>query len=284
MNTLSFWSSFSQSALTFLPKFLEAAIVFAVGWWLSSLVRRLCKKALQRADRGTAVASFLSSAASVAIRVLAGIMALSSLGLNTSVIVGALSALGLGVSLAMKDNMANVACGLQMLFTKPFHAGDYIAAEGVEGTVERMELMFTTLRTYENKEVVFPNARLCSSIVTNYTAMEKRRVDLEFGISYDDDLKGAKELLRQVATNDKRVLPEPAPLVAVSKHGDSALLLTMHLWCKTEQYWDVYYAMQEKVKLAFDENDYHIPFPQVDVHTQPDVPVKLAKADAAGKD
>ncbi|ARP49953.1 hypothetical protein B6259_03060 [Ruminococcaceae bacterium CPB6] len=252
--------------LSFLPRLLEAALVFGIGWWLSGVVRHICVKMLQRAQRDSAVVSFLSSTVKVTVRIIVIIMALSSLGLNTGAIIGAFSALGLGVSLAMKNNMANIACGVQMLFTKPFHAGDYIAAEGVEGTVERVELMFTTLRTFDNKEIVFPNARLCDSVVTNYTAMDKRRVDFDFGISYSDDLAGAKALLLQIAEEDSRVLKVPAPLVAVNKHEKSALLLTAHFWCKTEDYWDVYYAVQEKVKLAFDEHGYHIPFPQVDVH------------------
>lgn len=167
--------------------------------------------------------------------------------------------------------MANVACGIQMLFTKPFRVGDYIATEGVEGTVERVELMFTTLHTFDNKEVVFPNSRLADSIITNYTALEKRRLDLEFNIDYSDDLKNAKALLQRLAEKNSKVLTEPAPLVAVKAHGDSAVVLTMRMWCKTEEYWDLYFEMQETVKLAFDANGFHTPFPQIDVHNKTEI-------------
>lgn len=267
MNTAISWSSFISGVNTFLPKLLEAVIVIAIGWVVSKVCRRLCKRALEKANRDIGAISFLSSAVSVGIKLITIIMALSSLGLNTNVIVGAFSAVGLGVSLALKDNMANVAGGIQMLFTKPFHVGDYIAAENVEGSVERIELMFTVLRTPDNKEVIFPNSRLTDSIITNYTAQKKRRLDMEFGISYSDDLIGAQRLLRKIVEKNTKVMKEPAPLIAVNRHGDSAVVLTVRLWCKTEEYWNLYFEMQETVKLAFDKAGYHIPFPQLDIHS-----------------
>lgn len=265
------WAKFLSGMSDFLPKLIEAVLVIAIGWLLSRVGQRFCKKALVKANRDAGVVSFLSSGTSILIKIVAIIMALSSLGLNTSVIVGGFSAVGLGISLALKNNMANVACGIQMLFTKPFRVGDYIATESVEGTVERVELMFTTLHTFDNKEVVFPNSRLADSIITNYTALEKRRLDLEFGIDYSDDLKNAKALLQRLAEKNSKVLTEPAPLVAVKAHGDSAVVLTMRMWCKTEEYWDLYFEMQETVKLAFDANGFHIPFPQMDVHNKTEI-------------
>lgn len=265
------WAKFLAGMSDFFPKLIAAMIIIAVGWGLSKVGHRFCQKALTKANRDAGVISFLSSAFAILIKVVAIIMALSSLGLNTSVIVGAFSAVGLGITFALKNNMANVACGIQILFTKPFRTGDYIETEGVEGTAERVELMFTTLRTFDNKEVVFPNSRLADSIITNYTALEKRRLDLEFSIDYSDDLEGAKALLQHLAEKNDKVLAEPAPMVAVKAHGDSAVVLTMRLWCKTEEYWDLNFEMQEIVKLAFDANGYHIPFPQMDVHTKTDL-------------
>ncbi|HCA71432.1 MAG TPA: mechanosensitive ion channel protein MscS [Ruminococcaceae bacterium] len=268
MEIRQFGTQFLSGFSEFGPRFLEAAVVIFIGWIVSKILRRVCEKALEKANRDLGIISFLSSAVSALVKIIAIIMALSSLGLNTNVIVGAFSAVGFGVSLALKDNMANVAGGIQMLFTKPFHVGDYIAAESVEGTVERIELMFTTLRTFDNKEVIFPNSKLTDSIITNYTAQDKRRLDLEFGIDYSDDLLGAKKLLQKLAEENPKVLSEPAPLVVVSKQGDSAMLLTARLWCKTEEYWNLYFEMQEKVKLAFDANGYHIPYPQMDIHAK----------------
>lgn len=270
MQVEQLWEHFSGWMLAFLPKLLAAAVIVVAGLVLSRLARRLCETAMERSNRDVGVISFAGSAVSVVVKVIAAVIALSALGVDTSVLVGGLSAVGLGISLALKNNMANVACGLQMLFTKPFKAGDYIAADAggkTEGTVERIELMFTTLRTFDNKEVVIPNARLADSVVTNYTAMDKRRLDLDFSIAYGDDLAAAKEVLRETVTADARVLNAPAPLVAVNRCGDSAVQLTAHLWCRTEAYWDLYYALQEAVKLAFDAHGIHIPYPQVDVHT-----------------
>lgn len=270
------WTRFANNVTEFLPELLTGLIIVAIGWGVSNLSRRICARALRRAERDATVVSFLSSAVAVMVKVVAVIMALSTLGLNTNVIVGGFSALGVGISLALKNNMANVACGIQMLFTKPFLAGDYIAAEDVEGTVERIDLMFTTLRTSDNKVVILPNSSLCESIIINYTRTETRRLDLSYGISYEDDLEGAKVLLRGLLQAEPRVLAEPAPLVAVDKHGDSAVILAVHIWCKNEDYWDLYYAMQERVKLAFDEHGYHIPYPQMDIHNLADNAGKAA--------
>ena len=253
--------------LGMLPKLLAAAAIVVAGWLLSRLARKLFEKAMEKSNHEVGAISFLGSAASVIVKIVAVIMALSALGVNTAVLVGGLSAISLGISLALKDNMANVASGLQMLVTKPFHVGDYIATEDdVEGTVERIELMFTTLRTFDNKQVVIPNARLANAILTDYTAMDKRCLSLTFSVSYDDDLAYAKEVLHQTAAADKRVLADPAPLVAVNRHGDSGVELIVRLWCKTDDYWPLYYALQENVKLAFDTHGIHIPCAQVEVH------------------
>ncbi|WOC31244.1 MULTISPECIES: mechanosensitive ion channel family protein [Caproicibacterium] len=267
MNIIKTGEQFLTAVGDFLPRLLAAAVILVVGWALSKLGHRLCEKALEKADRDVGVIAFLASGAAILIKIIAIIMALSALGLDTNVIVGAFSAVGLGISLALKENMANIACGIQMLFTKPFRIGDYIAAEDVEGTVERVELMFTSLRTFDNKEVVFPNSKLADSVITNYTAQEKRRLDMDFSIAYSDDLQGAKALLQKLAEQNSKVQQQPAPLIAVKAQADSAVVLTVRMWCQTEAYWDLYYEMQESVKLAFDANGYHIPFPQLDVHT-----------------
>lgn len=253
--------------LAILPKLLAAAAILVAGFFLSRFARKLCEKAMEKSSREVGVISFLGSAASVIVKIVAAIIALSALGVDTAVLVGGLSAISLGISLALKDNMANVASGLQMLVTKPFHVGDYIKTEDdVEGTVGRIELMFTTLRTFDNKQVIIPNARLANAVLIDYTAMDKRCLSLTFSVSYDDDLAYAKEVLRQTAVADKRVLVDPAPLVAVNRHGDSGVELMARLWCKTDDYWPLYYTLQEAVKLAFDAHGIHIPCTQVEVH------------------
>lgn len=262
-----FWAQMGQWVLDFLPKLLAAAVIVVVGLFIGRILKKVCTKALEKANREVGMVSFISSAVSVIIKIFTAVIAISALGVDMSVIVGGLSAVGLGITLALKNNMANVASGLQMIFTKPFKVGDYIATDdGVEGTVERVELMFSVLRTFDNKEIVIPNAKLADNVVTNFSAMENRRMDLRFSVAYGDDLLHAKAVLYETVSKDKRILEDPPLFVGVDQCGDSAVQLLARLWCKTDDYWDLYYALQEAVKLAFDENGVHMPFPQMDVH------------------
>ena len=262
-----FWAQMGQWVLDFLPKLLAAAVIVVVGLFIGRILKKVCKKALEKANREVGMVSFISSAVSVIIKIFTAVIAISALGVDMSVIVGGLSAVGLGITLALKNNMANVASGLQMIFTKPFKVGDYIATDdGVEGTVERVELMFSVLRTFDNKEIVIPNAKLADNVVTNFSAMENRRMDLRFSVAYGDDLLHAKAVLYETISKDKRILEDPPLFVGVDQCGDSAVQLLARLWCRTDDYWDLYYALQEAVKLAFDENGVHMPFPQMDVH------------------
>ena len=188
-----FWAQMGQWVLDFLPKLLAAAVIVVVGLFIGRILKKVCTKALEKANREVGMVSFISSAVSVIIKIFTAVIAISALGVDMSVIVGGLSAVGLGITLALKNNMANVASGLQMIFTKPFKVGDYIATDdGVEGTVERVELMFSVLRTFDNKEIVIPNAKLADNVVTNFSAMENRRMDLRFSVAYGDDLLHAK--------------------------------------------------------------------------------------------
>ena len=262
------WSSLLTWLLSILPRLAIAALIFAAGWWGSKIVTRLLHRAITRAKVDAGVTTFLSSLLSILIKVIVAIMAIAQLGVDVTSLIAALGTAGLAVGLAMKDSMSNVASGAQIVLTKPFRVGDYLSipSENAEGVVERIEMMFSTLRTFDNKEIVIPNMTLMKCTLVNYTAMKTRRLDLTYSVSYRADLKQVKEVLTRLCEEEERIRKDPVPLIAVGEHGDNAVSMVVKVWCALDDYWPVYYAMQERVKLTFDEAGIEIPFPQLDVH------------------
>ena len=200
------------------------------------------------------------------LQILAGITAISKLGIDVSSIIAALATAGVAIGLALKDSMSNIASGIQIIFMHPFHVGDYISIDTTEGTVSRIELFFTALNTIDNKEIVIPNSTITASTVVNFTAMETRRLDLKYMVSYSDDLSHVKEVLSKLCQEDERILDTPEVQIVIGEHGESGVYVLIRLWCKTDDYWPIYFSMQEKVKLKFDEEGISIPFNQMDVH------------------
>ena len=260
------WQDFLLWIQGALPRLIGALLIFAIGWKLSDWLIRIGKRMLNRTGVETGLVTFVGSLLKILLKVIVVIAVLDQLDVNVSAIVAAVGAAGVTAALALKDNLSNVACGAQIILTKPFKVGDYIAVSSTEGTVMRIEMMFTVLKTADNREVVIPNSTLTAAVITNYTAMENRMLDLTYGISYQDDLLAAKAVLQKLAEENPKILKEPAPMVAVQKHGTSALQLLLRVWCKTADYWPLYYEIQEQVKLAFDRANLTIPFDQVDVH------------------
>ncbi len=252
-----------------LPKLIGALLILAIGWWLSNQLVKLMYRGMMRSKTDTGIITFICSLIRALFKIIVCITAVAQLGMNISSIIAALGAAGLTIGLALKDSMSNIASGAQIIFTKPFHVGDYLALDHAEGTVERIEIMFTTLRTFDNKEVVIPNSKITASVITNYSAMDTRQLGLSYSIGYDEDIAAVKSLLSNLTESNSMIQKTPCPLIVVGKHGDNGVTIEVKVWCKTGDYWTVYYDMQEKVKLAFDEAGIRIPFHQVDVHMKP---------------
>ncbi|HEX3038873.1 MAG TPA: mechanosensitive ion channel family protein [Caproiciproducens sp.] len=248
-----------------LPRLGGALLILAVGWWASNQAARLMYRAMKRSRADTGIITFLCSLARAAFKIIVCIIAAEQLGMNINSIIAALGAAGLTVGLALKDSMSNIASGAQIIFTKPFKVGDYLALADTEGTVERIETMFTTLRTFDNKTVIIPNSKITVSVITNYSAMQTRRLDLKYIVGYDENLSKVRELLSGLAQENPLVLQEPAPVIAVGEHTENGVAMGMQLWCKTEDYWTLYSDMQEKVKLAFENAGMESPFRRLDV-------------------
>ncbi|WP_319381010.1 mechanosensitive ion channel domain-containing protein [Thiomicrorhabdus sp.] len=254
-------------ALPWSIKIGAALLVFIVGRFLISLVLKLFKKGLLRAGKlDEMLINFIMSITGAVLLLVVVIAALDQLGVDTTSLVALIGAAGLAVGLALKDSMQDFASGVMILVFKPFKAGDFVEAGGISGVAEKVQLFTTTFRTGDNKEIIVPNSSIYSDSITNYSVRETRRVDMVFGISYDDDIRLAKQILDRLVSEDERILPEPAPVIALSELGASSVDFIVRPWVNSSDYWKVKWDMNEKVKLAFDEAGISIPYPQMDVH------------------
>jgi small conductance mechanosensitive channel len=243
-----------------------AITIFVAGRWIANLLTKVIHSVLMRAKVDNILVDFLSGLAKAAMVLFVIVAALTQLGVDTTSLIALIGAAGIAVGLALKDSLQNFASGVMLILFRPFKAGDYIDAGGVMGIVERITVFSTTLRTGDNKEVIVPNGSIYGGTITNYSARETRRVDMIFGIGYDADLLKAKSVLRAIVDNDERILKEPEVLIAIAELADSSVNIIVRPWVKSGDYWPVFWDMQEKVKLTFDQQGISIPFPQMDVH------------------
>ncbi len=255
-----------QMVMHYAPKLVLAVIVLLIGLRLISWALRLMEKAMDRAETDQSLQKFLVSFASVLLKILLFISIASMVGIATTSFVAILGAAGLAVGLALQGSLGNLAGGVLILIFKPFRVGDFIEAQGYIGKVNSIQILNTILKTPDNKTVIIPNGQLSSGVVTNFSSEETRRVDMTFGIGYDDDIPKAKDILKRLVSADERILKDPEPMVVVSALADSSVNFAVRAWVKTSDYWGVFFDMHEKVKLTFDEEGVSIPFPQRDVH------------------
>ncbi|MFE8070520.1 mechanosensitive ion channel [Marinobacteraceae bacterium S3BR75-40.1] len=250
--------------LTYTPKLLLAIVTLLIGLWLiNRLVNMVEKKLLQK---DPTLGKFLGGLISAILKILLVISVAGMVGVETTSFIAALGAAGLAVGLALQGSLANFAGGVLILIFKPFRAGDVIEAQGYVGTVAEIQILYTIVNTFDNKRVVIPNGNLSNASLINYSAYETRRVDMEFGIAYSDDIQKAKRVIRDVIEADERVLKDPEVMVMVGSLGDNSVNIMARAWANAPDVWPVFWAMQEKVKEAFDAEGISIPFPQRDVH------------------
>lgn len=256
--------------LGYFLKLIAAIVIFYVGRIIARSISALLEKGLLSRNIDKAVVSFLSSILYAILMIATALMALSQVGVQTTSFIAILGAAGLAVGLALQGSLANFASGVLIILFRPFKSGDFIDAGGITGTVDKIEIFQTIMKTPDNKRVIVPNAKITGGHITNFSAESTRRVDLVIGISYDSDLRKAKALLEQIISEDPRVLAEPEPNIRVSELADSSVNLIVRPWVNTDDYWGVYWDTLEKVKLTFDEHGIGIPFPQMDVHIKQD--------------
>ena len=245
---------------------LIALLIFVVGRIVSKKLAELTRKLMAKAKVEETLCSFLRNIIYYALLAAVIIAALGQAGVNVTSFLAVLGAAGLAVGLALKDSLSNFAAGVMLILLGFFKKGDFITAAGESGKVTTINIFNTVLTTPDNKMIIVPNSSILSGTIVNVTANDTRRVDLVMGIGYDDDLLKAKKLLEKIVKEDPRVLAEPAPQIEVSELADSSVNFIVRPWCKSEDYWGIYFGLTEKVKLVFDQEGISIPYPQTDVH------------------
>ncbi len=245
---------------------LYAVLILVIGRFVVGMVRSIAVKVMRKSKVDETLIGFSSSLGYIGLMTMVIIAAIGKLGVQTTSFVAVLGAAGLAVGLALQGSLSNFAAGVLMIIFKPIKVGDFIEGAGVIGEVLEISIFTTVLATPDNKKVIVPNAKLAGDNIMNYTVRGTRRVDLSVGISYDDDMQKARDLLVDMLKKDDRVLADPAPFVGVSELGDSSVNLTVRPWCKSEDYWGVFFDINQRIKETLDNNNFSIPFPQQDVH------------------
>lgn len=245
-----------------------AIAIFIIGKWVAHKLSGIVAKLLTRAEVDKTLSDFVVSLVDILLLVVVILAAVKNLGVDTTSLIAILGAAGLAVGLALQGTLGNIGSGVILILFRPFRVGDFITAGGESGTVRAITLFNTEMLTPDNKVILVPNSAIASSSITNYSAMRTRRVDFVFGIGYDDDLKLAKQTLREIIDADERILKEPASFIGVGELGERAVNFTVRVWVNAADYWGVHFDTIEKVKLAFDEKGITIPYPQMDVHLQ----------------
>lgn len=247
-------------------RIIGALLILLIGIWAAKLVRKVLCKLMERSKVEPMLISFVGSLAYCVMVVFVVIAALDKLDVKTTSFVAILGAAGLAVGLALQGSLANFASGVLMVIFKPFKVNDYIEAAGITGVVQEIHIFTTIVNTRDNKRIIIPNAKITEDNIINYTANNKRRVDLTAGIGYGDDIDKARASIQAVLEENPHILKSPAPQIAVSEMADSSVNFVVRPWTTPEHYWDVYFGVTEAIKKRFDADGITIPFPQRDVH------------------
>ncbi len=252
--------------ISIVPQLLWSIVILLVGFWIIKLIIKVMHKGMTRAKMDVSLQKFLESLTNIVLKILLLISVASMLGIATTSFVAIIGAAGLAVGLALQGSLANFAGGVLILIFRPFRIGEVIETQGFIGKVEEIQVFNTVLKTPDNKTIIIPNGPLSNGSIVNYSTETNRRVDMTFGIGYEDDISKAKAILKQLVQQDPRVLKQPEAQVLVSELADSSVNFAVRAWVKGSDYWDLYFDMQEKVKTTFDKENISIPFPQQDVH------------------
>lgn len=247
-------------------KALVALLILFFGRIIAKLLTNVVKRIMGRSKIDPTIIKFTGSLTYIALLAFVIIAALGQLGIQTTSFIAVVGAAGLAIGLALQGSLSNFAAGFLMIIFRPFTIGDFIEGGGVAGTVEEISIFTTILKTPDNKTVIIPNAKLTESNIVNWTVKGTRRVDLVMGIGYDDDIDKAKQIMADVLAQDDRILKDPAPQIALTELADSSVNFVVRPWVNAADYWNVYSALTENIKKAFDANGISIPYPQRDVH------------------
>lgn len=255
-----------DNAGAWLINLLLALAIFFIGRYVARLLVGVARRMLARSKMDEMLANFVLSILGGVLLLIVIIASLNQLGVDTTSLVALIGAAGLAIGLSLQDSLKNFAAGVMLILFRPFKAGDFVEAAGTSGVVETISIFSSTFRTPDNRTIVIPNGAIYAGVITNYSARETRRIDLIVGISYDDDIRKAKEVAEAVLKAEARVLEDPAPFIGVAELGASSVDLHIRPWVKSAEYFATMCDLKEAIKIAYDENGISIPYPQTDLH------------------
>jgi len=252
--------------LPFLFKFLAAILIYIIGKFLAKVISNAIERIMRKSKVDESLVGFTKNAVNAVVIIFTILAAVNKLGVQTTSFIAILGAAGLAIGMALQGTLANFASGVMLIIFRPFKAGDFISGGGIMGSVKEIQIFNTILAGPDNRKIIVPNSKLTGDTIINFSDIEERRIDLTFGISYNDDIQKAKDILNRLIEEDSRILKTPASLIAVSELADSSVNLVCRPWVKPGDYWGVYFDLLEKGKIALEEGGLSIPYPQNDVH------------------
>ena len=247
-------------------KIIIGLLILFIGWKIIGRVVKVMTSFMKKKSVDLTLLTFLESFTSIGLKVILIIIVIEYVGGDATSLAALLGSAGLAVGLALQGSLSNFAGGVIILFLRPFKVGDYIEGSGQAGTVEKIGIFYTYLLTPDNKQILIPNGNLSNGTVVNYSAKDKRRVDLTFSVGYEQDVMKVKKVLEDIVNGEELILKDPDYIIAISQHGNSSVDFAVKVWCNTSDYWTVNYNLLEKVKVRFDEENISIPYPQMDIH------------------
>lgn len=256
----------TEAVITYGPKLILAILTLIIGSKLIHSLKKFIEKTIIQSNIDNSLKPYISGISVTLAKVVLYISVAGMIGIQTTSFIAILGAAGLAIGMALQGSLANFAGGVLILLFKYFKVGDYIKAQGQAGTVKEIQVFATILNTPDNRIIIIPNGPLAGGTIENVSALDTRRVDLVFGIGYDDNIDTAKEVFKRVLSETPEILPEPTPTIEVNELADSSVNFIVRPWVMSKDYWKVYYSLTERMKKALDEAGLSIPYPQRDIH------------------
>jgi len=257
---------YGQKLIDFLPNLVAAIAILVIGWWIAKVIVRYVKKFFQKKSYDPALENFIVNILGWALKILVFITAITQLGIETTSLVAIIGAAGLAIGLALQGSLANFAGGVLIIILKPFKIGDWIEAQGVSGSVKEISIFYTHINTFGNQLAVIPNGQLSNDNIINYTVEGKRKDAITIGISYDANIKEAKDILLNLMKEQEGIHKDPEPQVVVTELADNSVNLSLRFWASNDEFWGCHWYTIEEAKRRLDAAGIGIPYPQRDVH------------------
>lgn len=268
--TIDYLSGHLPGFAELIVKIVICALIYVIGKKLIAKLVRIVRSMLDKSHVSPGAATFVVSMLKIILYLTLILGIAMQFGLKESSVAALVASGGVAIGLALQGGLSNLAGGFLILLFQPFQIGDYILTQGQEGTVQKIEILYTTLHTIDNRKVIVPNGNLANNVIVNVTAADRRKLEITVGISYEDSIQTAKAVLQRLLTEHPLVLHDQEAQVFVAELGESSVVLGVRCWVKTDQYFPVLWQLNEQIKEAFDEAGIHIPYPQMDVHMNAD--------------